>query len=138
MVPIDIITVAEKTSVHHYNVFPLTPYINKSPGAFTPVGFTADNITLKDGETTWGFFDVLGWIMFSPTGNFDDMKRYDGFLDAQEYQLVETSHTDVYQLYWNQTKYDEMRNGGSWTGDFELNCIGKDSDAVLNQVEATL
>jgi len=104
-----------------YTRLPLTPYIDTSPGAFAPIRFTADNSTLKPGETTYGWMSVYGFLMWSPTGYLKDVypPPQDGaqtVMPEQGWQLVPTSNPDVVQVYWNQTLFESnTTNADSWS-----------------------
>lgn len=83
-----------------------------SEGAFAPIRFTSDNSTLTGGETSFGFLSAYGFLMWSPTGKLADVLPASGNLEVwQGWQLVESDVTDVYQIYWNQTKFENDDRG---------------------------
>jgi len=102
---------------HNYAQYQQHLYINTSPGAVEPIGFVADNATLKQGQTTWGFFGAANFLLWSPTGKIMDVGPPTG--DGSTKVIPEQGFVwqsvdgaaDVFQLYWNQTQHDEVRKG---------------------------
>lgn len=91
-----------------YLRYNLTPYIDVSPGAFAPLRFTSDNSTLAPGETTWGWMAASGMLLWSPTGDMDDVPQDDngGISFSQGWQIAPTTTEGVFQIYWNQTRFE--------------------------------
>lgn len=114
--PMDPIRLADRVDFHRYNVFDRRLYLDSSPGAFAPMGFTRDNSTLRGGETTWGFFGAQGFLIWSSTGRIADAgppaKGGGTQVVAQQgFDWVESDWPGVYQLYWNQTQWEEAVRG---------------------------
>lgn len=59
----------EQTKGHNYIQYKDHLYLDASPGAFAPLSFTADNSTLADGETSWAWTGVMGFPLWTPTGD---------------------------------------------------------------------
>jgi hypothetical protein len=83
------------------------PYVDKSPGSFSPVGFVVDNSTLKHGQTTYGWRNAERIFFFSqlPWGSVN--------MVATGLQWVPTKYPGVNQLYWNQSAEDSGSTSSS-------------------------
>lgn len=109
----------------------LTPYIDISPGAFAPLRFTSDNSTLTPGETSWGWMSVAGYLMWSPTGHLKEVAppAKNGGLEVhpeQGWQLVSAGIPELYQIYWNQTKFEA--GDTSYDDGYQVGQCGVDID----------
>ena len=107
-------------------------YIDASPGAFGPVGFTPDNSTLADGETSWAMMGAGGLILWTPTGNLSDgTQEGSGRLRGQGWDLIDVpEYPGLKQAYWNQTLFEHMYAGGE--GKDLTYCYGDYSPTIID------
>jgi len=104
-------------SAHSYTIFNRHLYLDNRPGAFEPVGFVADNSTLAAGQTTWGFFGILGFLVWSPTGRIEDAgpRERNGNTQAvaqQGWVWRNTTTEGVARLHWSQEQFQRVVEGG--------------------------
>lgn len=118
--PIYPIQPARKKGFHHYESFNQNLYINVSTGAYAPVGFVdGGNSTLGAGETTWGFYSPYGFFMWYNLPAVDPSAAASTppastQVHIQGFQWVPVEgYTNITQLYWNQTQYDEAAAEGA-------------------------
>ena len=108
----DTFYLAKKTGSNTFQRFDLQPYLDLSAGAVSPIGFTSDNSTLGAAQTTFGWMDVYGFLMWSPTGHLKDVyppPAADGsqvVAPNQGFVLLPTAYSGILQLIWNQTLYE--------------------------------
>lgn len=130
-----IMYLAERTGgeggVREYTKYKDQTYMDVSPGAFAPLGFTHDNSSLADGETSWAFTGVLGFIMWTPTGDLaDGTPNGDGSIVGQGFDLIDVpDYPGLKQAYWNQTLFDYMRDGNA--GKDLTMCNGDPSGTII-------
>lgn len=111
---------ARYTSVHNYESLNQNLFINVTTGAYAPVGFVeGSNTTLGAGETTWGFYAAYGFFMWYnlPAGGASSTVSTQATttpVHIQGFQWVPVAgYTNLTQLYWNQTQYDEAAVEGA-------------------------
>jgi hypothetical protein len=112
---------ARKNGFHDYSSLNQNLFINVTTGAFAPVGFAeGSNTTLGGGETTWGFYEAYGFFMWYnlPAAGSSSTVSVSGAMTTpvhiQGFQWVPVEgYTNLTQLYWNQTQYDEAAAEGA-------------------------
>lgn len=101
----------EGNTSRHYIQYKDRLYLDASPGAFAPLGFTADNSTLSGGETTWAWTGALGFLLWTPTGDPLDASPGSAVM-GQGFEWVDVEgYPGLRRAYWNQTLFDEV-----WAG----------------------
>jgi hypothetical protein len=115
--PLDPVLLASAAGSHDYDLRNARLYLDNRPGAFEPISFVVNNETLSDGETTYGFFNAAGFIVWSYTGNIMDIgpKNPDGstkVVAQQGYSWVGTATSGVSQLYWSHEQWERVVIGG--------------------------
>lgn len=87
--------------------------LDASPGAFAPLTFTPDNSTLTGGETTWAWSGILGFILWTPTGDLRDGKPGSA-VTGQGFAWADVEgYPGLQRAYWNHTLWEEMMAGRS-------------------------
>ncbi|KAK2790421.1 hypothetical protein FQN53_009444 [Emmonsiellopsis sp. PD_33] len=120
---------AERTDSAEWTVYQDQLYIDASTNAYAPLRFTPDNTTLADGETSWAWWDAMGVLLWTPTGDpKDGTERGEGTVLGQGFTLVDVDgYPGLKQAYWNQTMFDEMY-AGRWNHEGYLTICHKVRD----------
>lgn len=117
---------------HTYTQFKDKLYIDASPGALAPIGFTPDNSTLIEGETTWAWSGAYGFILWSPSDNPYDGLPDGGIVTGQGVEWVSVpGYPGLKQAYWNVRKFEETKRTGKDSGGSFGMCYGDYSATII-------
>ncbi|KJR81423.1 uncharacterized protein SPSK_01247 [Sporothrix schenckii 1099-18] len=136
--PLDPIQPARKNGFHDYTSLDQNLYINVTAGAFAPVGFVdGGNASLGTGETTWGFYAAYGFVMwYNLPSSSSAVVPSSTPVHIQGFQWVPVKgYTNVTQLYWNQTQYDEAAAEGARS---TISAAGASFGLCSSDVEASV
>lgn len=117
---------------HTYTQFKDKLYINAARGAVDPIGFTPDNSTLLEGETTWAWSGAYGFILWSPTQDSMDGLPSGGLVTGQGVEWRDVpGYRGLKRAHWNVNKYEETKRSGKDSGGSFGMCYGDYSSKIV-------